>query len=151
MADYVFHAAEGQYPINDATPPLLQTDFRRPFPASLWRIDENNGGYPYTDYHLGVIYAMPTTGSFENAASLSRVHIPDTVKAFGESAFAGTQLRHVRIAADCAYSENSFPAGCIVTRYPDSRYEQLYDCDGKAVLDCDGARVYVLKEETING
>ena len=59
MADYVFHAAEGQYPINDLTPPLLQTDFRRPYPASLWRIDESNGGYPYTDLQLGVIYAAP--------------------------------------------------------------------------------------------
>ena len=59
MADYVFHAAEGQYPINDLTPPILQTDFRRPFPSSLWRIDDSNGGYPYTDLQLGVIYVAP--------------------------------------------------------------------------------------------
>lgn len=56
----IFHAAEGQYPINNLTPPVLQTDFRRPFPSSLWRIDDNNNGYPYTALPLGNIYVAPT-------------------------------------------------------------------------------------------
>lgn len=60
MADYVWHAAEGEYPINDLTAPVLQSDFRRPFPVNRWRIDENNNGYPYTDLHLGIIYVPPT-------------------------------------------------------------------------------------------
>lgn len=93
----------------------------------------------------------PQGGAFEDAAALSTVRIPPSVKTIGPKAFKGTALQRVRIAADCTYGEQSFPAGCVVTRYPDDRYEQLYDCDGKAVLDCDGARVYVLKEDNNNG
>jgi len=56
MADYVFHAHEGEYPTNDSAMPIVQTDFTRPFPSNLWRIDQSNGGYPYTDLQLGILH-----------------------------------------------------------------------------------------------
>jgi hypothetical protein len=94
---------------------------------------------------------LPQGGAFEDAAALSTVRIPPSVKTIGPKAFKGTALQRVRIAADCTYGAESFPEGCVVTRYPDDRYEQLYDCDGKAVLDYDARRIYVLKEEPTNG
>lgn len=59
MADYVFHAHEGEYPINDSAMPIVQTDFTRPFPSNLWRIDESNDGYPYNDLQLGILTYEP--------------------------------------------------------------------------------------------
>ena len=79
------------------------------------------------------------------------MRIPISVKVIGSEAFKGTALQRVRIAADCTYGAESFPEGCVVTRYPDDRYEQLYDSAGKAVLDYDARRIYVLKEEPTNG
>ena len=32
MADYVYHAREGEYPINDSAMLIVQADFMRPFP-----------------------------------------------------------------------------------------------------------------------
>ena len=148
MADYVYHAREGEYPTNDSAMPIVQTDFTRPFPLNRWRIDEGNNGYPYTDLQLGVLHPR---GAFAGASDLAAVRIPISVKVIGSEAFKDTALQRVRIAADCTYSEQSFPEGCVVTRYPDDRYEQLYDCDGKAVLDYDARRIYVLKEEPTNG
>jgi len=151
MADYVYHAREGEYPVNDSAMPIVQTDFTRPFPFNRWRIDESNGGYPYTELMPGVIYVKKKGGAFEDASTLSSVRVPISVKAVGPTAFAGTALQRVRIAADCTYDETSFPEGCVVTRYPDDRYGQLYDSAGKAVLDYDARRIYVLKEEPTNG
>lgn len=151
MADYVFHAHDGEYPVNDSALPIIQTDYTRPFPSTLWRIDQSNGGYPYHDLQLGIMTYEPICGAFAGAADLAAVRIPISVKTIGPTAFKDTALQRVRIAADCTYSEQSFPSDCVVMRYPDDRYEQLYDCDGKAVLDCDGARVYVLKEESESG
>ena len=151
MSDYIWHAAEGEYPVNDLTPPTLQDKFCKPFPASLLRIDESNDGYPYTELMPGVIYVEKKGGAFEDASTLASVRVPISVKTIGPTTFKGTALQRVRIAADCTYSEQSFPEGCVVTRYPDDRYEQLYDSAGKAVLDYDARRVYVLKEEPTNG
>lgn len=33
--------------------------FTKPYPASLWRIDENNGGYPYTALMPDILYYEP--------------------------------------------------------------------------------------------
>lgn len=148
MADYVYHAHEGEYPVNDSAMPIVQTDFTRPFPLNRWRIDQSNGGYPYTDLQLGVLHPR---GAFAGAADLAAVRIPISVKTIGTEAFKDTALQRVRIAADCTYGAESFPEGCVVTRYPDDRYEQLYDSAGKAVLDYDARRIYVLKEEPTNG
>lgn len=55
----VYHAHEGEYPVNDSAMPIVQTDFTRPFPSNLWRIDQSNGGYPYTDLQLGILTYEP--------------------------------------------------------------------------------------------
>ena len=55
----VYHAHEGEYPINDSAMPIVQTDFTRPFPSNLWRIDQSNDGYPYTDLQLGILTYEP--------------------------------------------------------------------------------------------
>lgn len=56
----VWHAAEGEYPINNS---IIDTPFTetwvQPFATWLWRIDENNDGYPYNDLMLGVLYHEP--------------------------------------------------------------------------------------------
>ena len=59
MADYVWHAHEGEYPINDKISPIIQTDFERPYPSMLWHIDESNNGYPYNDLQLGILTYEP--------------------------------------------------------------------------------------------
>lgn len=180
MADFII-GTDG-YPVPTEMPTRPQYANQAPFPASEWRQDDNvNDGYPYTlltaerpekafvqpypyatwrtdvRYNEGYPFHMlqpeipPTVGAFYNS-QLERVFVPITVKAIGATAFYGTKLRHVRIAADATYNDTySFPSDCIITRYPDDRYDQLYDCDGKAVLDYDGARVYVLKEDNNNG
>ena len=55
----IWHAAEGEYPINDLMPLVLQTDFRKPYPCDYWRIDGSNGGYPYNDLMPAVPYHEP--------------------------------------------------------------------------------------------
>ena len=142
---------DGDQPTPIATLPIVQERFTKPYPASLWRIDESNGGLPYTELMSDIFYAERKGGAFEDAASLDSVHVPISVKTIGPTAFAGTALRRVKIAADCTYEETSFPDACVIERYPDDRYVQLYDSAGKAVLDYDGRRVYVLKEDTSNG
>lgn len=56
----VWHAAEGEYPINNSTidTPFIE-NWEQPFPSWLWRIDENNEGYPYNDLMLDVLYHEP--------------------------------------------------------------------------------------------
>lgn len=49
----VYHAHEGEYPVNDSAKPIAQMDFTRPFPLNLWRIDESNDSYPHTDLQPG--------------------------------------------------------------------------------------------------
>ena len=87
------------------------------------------------------------SGAFEDSDKLERVRIPNSAKAIGQLAFSGTALRHVRIAADATYSETSFPEGCIVTRYPDDRYEQVYDGQGRMVLDRDARRILMRRTD----
>ena len=119
MSDYIWHAAEGEYPINDLTPPVLQTDFHKPYPCNYWRIDESNGGYPYNDLMPNIVYYVPReeSGAFEDAAALSAVRIPPSVKSIGPKSFKGTALTSVKIASDCTYSEESFPEGCVIENY----------------------------------
>lgn len=105
-----------------------------------WSIDEN--GELYNIYAV----VIPRSGAFKNS-HIDRVHIPKTVKAIGDESFAGTTLRHAKIAADCTYKPASFPTDCVVIQYPDDRYVQLRDGAGRALLDGDARRLYVLKEE----
>ncbi len=125
-------------------------EYQSPPPLAAWRIEQGyNGGFPFSRL---IPHIPRSAGAFQQAQLLSRVRIPKSVKRIGTDAFSGTALTHVKIAADCTYTEGtSFPEGCIVSHYDDERYAQLYDCDGKAVLDCNAARIYVLKEELSNG
>lgn len=125
-------------------------EYQVPIPLAAWRIEQGyNGGFPFSRL---IPHIPRSAGAFQQAQLLSRVRIPKSVKRIGTDAFSGTALTHVKIAADCTYTEGtSFPEGCIVSHYDDDRYAQLYDCDGKAVLDCNAARIYVLKEELSNG
>lgn len=142
---------DGEQAIPTQAMPIQQGRFIKPYPASLWRIDESNGGLPYNDLMLDILYVERKGGAFEDAASLASVHIPITVKTIGATAFKGTALQRVKIAADCTYDETSFPEGCVIERYTDDRYEQLRDGQGRAILDCDARRIYVRKVENTNG
>lgn len=39
--------------------PVPDSSFTKPYPASLWRIDENNGGYPYNELMPDILYYEP--------------------------------------------------------------------------------------------
>ena len=134
--------------------------FRTPCTADLSELDNvnyiatyaryfNNSDIPPSDvtawtitYDNGINY-----GAFENS-DIERVKIPKSVKTIGNKAFAGTKLRHVRIAADATISDTSVPEGCIVTRYPDDRYEQVYDGQGRMVLDRDARRILMRRTDS---
>lgn len=108
---------DGEQAIPTQSMPIQQGRFVKPYPASLWRVDENNGGLPYNDLMLDILYKPPYTGAFENSEILSKVYIPPTVKRIGEKSFSGTALTNVKIASDCTYSEESFPEGCVIENY----------------------------------
>jgi len=59
MPNYVYHAAEGEYPINDQAMPILQNGFTEPLPTNRWRIDESNGSYPYHMLMPDILYVEP--------------------------------------------------------------------------------------------
>lgn len=131
------------YPEPIDAPDIIEPAMAAPYPAQLWRINPiYNNGYPFNALMAGIELA----GSFQNSG-LERVRIPNSVKTFGDSAFADTQLRHVRIAADATYSSGTFPSGCIITHYPSDDYEQLRDSEGRAILDKYGRRILVKKED----
>lgn len=89
----------------------------QPYPYALWRITPGvNDGYPY---NMLLPDIARQNGAFENCTSLQIVRIPKTVKAIGDNAFTGTNLKSVIIASDCEYSESSFPEDCKIYFYPD--------------------------------
>ena len=60
MPNYDWHAKDGEYPINDSTiSSPYDNGYSKPFANWLWRIDENNDGYPYTNLMLDVEYYEP--------------------------------------------------------------------------------------------
>lgn len=136
-------------------------DFEEVLPLSLWRYDTTQEVCPYCTEMRGVPVvhhvfhrllpghlSPPTFGAFTNAESLRRVIIPETVKKIGGNSFQNAVLKRVRIATDCTYNtETTFPVGCKVNFYPDSNCAQLYDSSGKAVLDCNAARIFVKRSE----
>lgn len=100
------------YPTNTSFPSMPLGAMIKPYPKCVWRIEDGaNDGYPFTEL-MGLINR--DNGAFYNVSSLQRVRIPLTVKNIGNTSFAGTSLKTVRIASDCAYSETSFPANCEV-------------------------------------
>ena len=83
-------------------------------------------------------------GAFMNAKNLEYAYIPRSCKKVGEWAFTNTKLRRVKIADDCEYYPTSFPPDCEIEFYGGGgEYGQLLDSEGYAVIDADGARVYV--------
>ena len=58
-------------------------------------------------------------GAFENAEKLRKIVIPESVKKIGARSFLGTDLKSIKIASDCEYSESSFPEGCKIEFYSD--------------------------------
>lgn len=88
--------------------------------------------------------AEKKSGAFMNALNLEYAYIPRSCKKVGEWAFTNTKLRRVKIASDCEYYPTSFPPDCEIEFYGGGgEYGQLYDSEGYAVIDADGARIYV--------
>ena len=50
---------DGDQPTPIESLPVLQERNKKPYPASLWRIDENNGGLPYTELMPDILYVEP--------------------------------------------------------------------------------------------
>ena len=79
MADITWYM-DGYQPIPIEALPIVQERFTKPYPATLWRIDENNGGLPYTELMPDILYVERKGGAFEDAASLASVRVPISVK-----------------------------------------------------------------------
>lgn len=131
---------------------LTNTEFiampEKPFvgdsPFTMWRIDPNiNNGMPFSPLMIGLPVIIPS-GAFMDAVELRKVTVPQSCTAIGTYAFAGTQLRKVKISADCTYEETSFPEGCEIEFYGGGGdWGQLYDCNGYAIIDSEHARIYI--------
>ena len=112
-----------------------------------WKIDsEQNDGLPFPVLAPKPQFDYVSNGAFKDVVELSEIYIPESVKKIGTYSFSGTSLTSVKIAPDCAYSDTSFPSGCVVEFYGNGDYEQLYDADGFALLDSEGARIYSRSE-----
>ena len=122
--------------------PVVAGQWESPYPLYLWRFVRGELEHP-----LLPGYVDPQ-GAFKYASDLIKVRIPDSVKQIGEEAFRYTALKRVSIADDCICYSTSFPENCIVQRRSTVPCGQLYDKDGKAVLDCDAVRVYVKNTES---
>lgn len=144
MAMIISSDRNNGYPRVDTLPELSSITLPSvPYPSGLLRINPlMNDGYPYSPLMPDV--PMKGPGAFCHAERLTRVSIPESVKKIGKEAFRYTALRKVRIASDCEYYPTSFPVGCDITYYGGGgEYGQLYDSEGYAIIDRDGARIYV--------
>lgn len=88
--------------------------WQNPIPLVLWYVDSETN-IPNKEYFSKI----NTLGAFSNAVRLRKISIPRSVKKIGRYAFTNTQLSQVTIASDCEYYDTSFPAGCVITFYPD--------------------------------
>ena len=129
---------ENGYPTNTDFIEITENYIEKPYPLALWIIGEN--GYPTN----GPFLDTELLGAFANATKLQEVSIPKTVKKIGKYAFRNTQLRSVTIASDCTYYDTSFPPNCEIKFHGGGgEYSQLYDSEGYAIIDADGARIFV--------
>ena len=141
MADeFAWIVGDDGYPTPNAeVEELPEYVLTEPLPRPMWRITARvENGYTYHELFPEL---MRQSGAFENASRLSRVIIPESVKVIGDTAFRGTALTVVRIAADCTF-EGSFPENCRILRYPAHTHGQLTDGSGRVVLDRQGRRIY---------
>lgn len=114
-----------------------------PYPSYYWYIERD----PKLSITNAAYKPAKVFGSFMYCANLSYVEIPHSCKSIGRYAFAGTALKKVKIARDCTYYDTSFPEGCEIEYYGGGgQWGQLLDGDGYAVIDGDGARVYIEEE-----
>ena len=111
-----------------------------PFPDAASKIIPGvNQGYP-----VKPIWSQKYLGAFANAAELTGVVIPESVKYIGWYAFRNTKLVNVTVAADCVYYPTSFPDGCTVSFY---QFEANFvTSDGMQIRTADGF-IFNVKEE----
>lgn len=58
--DYVpLWTMEGDVATPTSSLSILSTGFTKPYPVSVWRIDENNNGFPYTELMPDILYYEP--------------------------------------------------------------------------------------------
>ena len=145
-AEYKWKIQDGEL-TNTEFIPLPERPFVGDSPYTMWRIDPDiNNGMPFSPLMIG-LPTLAHTGAFMDCENLSYAEIPHSCKAIGRFTFAGTALRKVKIASDCTYHDTSFPEGCEVEFYGGGgQWGQLLDGDGYAVVDGDGARIYIEEE-----
>ena len=84
--------------------------FVPPYPASFWRLDNND------ILDLGLLPNSIELGAFAYCSSLNEVILPESLLSIGKYSFYGTALRSVTIPnSQCTYYATSFPPGCVVT------------------------------------
>lgn len=114
-----------------------------PYPSYFWYVERE----PKLAVTNAAYRPVKVFGAFMNCSALSYVEIPRSCKSIGRYAFAGTALQKVKVASDCTYHDTSFPEGCEVEFYGGGgQWGQLLDGDGYAVVDGDGARIYIEEE-----
>lgn len=128
-------------PDNDGFIPFPDDPLAGEIPKMRWRITPGiNNALPYHE----LLPLEKASGAFMNAVNLENVYIPRSCKKIGEWAFTNTKLRRVKISADCEYYPTSFPEGCEIEFYGGGgEFGQLLDSDNFALIDSEGARIYV--------
>ena len=141
MDETTWYIGESGFPTNTEFIDIPEKAMDEPYPDAMWRIEPDmNDGFPFNK----LMPLEETSGAFMNAHDLEYAYIPRSCKKIGEWAFTNTKLRRVKIADDCEYYPTSFPPGCEIEFYGGGgEYGQLYDSEGYAIIDADGARIYV--------
>ncbi len=129
------------FPTNTNFIDIPSNPMEKPYPHAMWRIEPGvNNGLPFNK----LMPQEEPSGAFMNARNLEYAYIPRSCKKVGKWAFTNTKLRRVRIAEDCEYYPTSFPQDCEIEFYGGGgEYGQLLDSEGCALIDADGARIYV--------
>ena len=140
-APITWFIGENGFPTNTEFIDIPEKAMGKPYPLAMWRIEPGmNDGFPFNK----LMPLEEPSGAFMNAHNLEYAYIPRSCKKIGEWAFTNTKLRRVKIAEDCEYFPTSFPPDCEIEFYGGGgEYGQLFDSEGYALLDANGARIYV--------